>query len=324
MDAKLCVAKFFNVACDSVAAATESRATLTEDSTSYKELIYDRAKYKKGSTMSDANGYVLGQSARAARRLEIQDRHFASTSESLLDELEVKPSDRVVELGCGPGGLSKRILKRLGTGGVLVAVDSSQGLLDQAKQSLAGVSQARFEPVLADVSQPGKWLEGADVLLGRAVLHHVPMTEYLLGRVRSYLKPGTRVGFIEPDFRSPLAQLAFLEGTTRPELSPLRVWATAINALYLARRISPDVGATLGQTLELADYRKVRSTWTGVATEDHVIENMVMFYDEVRETLQSLGILTLAEVEKQQQLLQKLKLDSLPAVWGLFRVTALV
>jgi hypothetical protein len=104
----------------------------------------------------------------------------------------------------------------------------------------------------------------------------------------------------------------------------LRVWATAINALYLARRISPDVGATLGQTLELAGYRKVRSTWTGVATEDHVIENMVMFYDEVRETLQSLGILTVAEVEKQQQLLQKLKPESLPVAWGLFRVTALV
>jgi hypothetical protein len=48
---------------------------------------------------------------------------------------------------------------------------------------------------------------------------------------------------------------------------------------------------------------------------------MVMFYDEVRDTLQSLGILTVAEVMEQQQLLQSLAVDSLPAVWGLFRVT---
>jgi ubiquinone/menaquinone biosynthesis C-methylase UbiE len=272
--------------------------------------------------MSSPTNYVLGQSERAARRLEIQDRHFAATSELLLNELALKPSERVVELGCGPGGLSKRILKRLGTGGVLVAVDSSQGLLDQASKSLAGVSSARFEPVLADISKPGKWLEGANVLLGRAVLHHVPMAEYLLGRVPAILKAGTRVGFIEPDFRSPLARLAHLEATSRPELAPLRVWATAINELYLARRISPDVGATLSRTLELAGYRNVRDSWTECATDSLVIENMVMFYDEVRDTLQSYGIMSGAEVAEQQKLLGNLAVDSLPAVWGLFRATA--
>lgn len=274
--------------------------------------------------MSSSTGYVLGQSERAARRLEIQDQHFAATSELLLDELALKPTDRVVELGCGPGGLSKRILKRLGTGGVLIGVDSSQDLLDQASKSLAGVSGGRFEPVLADISRPGQWLQGADVLLGRAVLHHVPMAEYLLGRVRPILTSGTRVGFIEPDFRSPLADIAYLEATKRPELAPLRVWATAINELYLARRISPDVGATLSRCLEMAGYQNVRSTWTVCATDSLVLENMVMFYDEVNETLQSLGIMSTREVAEQQELLRNLKPDSLPPVWGLFRVTAAV
>jgi len=269
-----------------------------------------------------STGYVLGQSERAARRLEIQDQGFAVSSELLLDELAIKPTDRVVELGCGPGGLSKRILRRLGPGGVLVGVDSSQGLLDQARKSLVGVSQARFEPVLSDISRPGKWLEGADVLLGRAVLHHVPMAEYLLGRVKPILKTGVRIGFIEPDFRSPLARLAFLEATSRPELAPLRVWATAINELYLARRISPDAGATLGRTFEMAGYRNVRSFWSECPTDSLVIENILMFYDEVRDTLQSLGIMTVAEVTVQQEVLRKLPTGSLPAVWGLFRVTA--
>jgi ubiquinone/menaquinone biosynthesis C-methylase UbiE len=272
--------------------------------------------------MSNSTGYVLGQSERAARRLEIQDRHFAIPSELLLDDLKVRPTDRVVELGCGPGGLSKRILKRLGAGGVVVGVDSSPGLQEQASRSLAGVSAGRFEPVLADVSRPGPWLEGADVLLGRAVLHHVPMAEYLLGHVRPLLRQGTRVGFIEPDFRSPLARLAYLEATSRPELAPLRVWATAINQLYLARRLSPDVGASLGRTLESAGYRNVRSSWTECVTDELVIENMGMFYDEVRDTLESLGILTRTEVEEQQRLLQTLAVNSLPAVWGLYRVTA--
>src|SRR6478672_6294876 len=61
--------------------------------------------------------YVLGQDPAAARRLEIQDRQFAGPSERLLDALAVRPNDRVVELGCGPGGLTRRILRRLGRDG---------------------------------------------------------------------------------------------------------------------------------------------------------------------------------------------------------------
>src|SRR5439155_25030857 len=84
------------------------------------------------ATMSNAHGYVLGQSAAAARRLEIQDAHFADVSERLLDELALRPHERVVELGCGPGSFSRRVLRRLGKAGVLVGVDSSDGLLAQA------------------------------------------------------------------------------------------------------------------------------------------------------------------------------------------------
>src|SRR5207244_204271 len=119
--------------------------------------------------MATAQGYVLGQSEGAARRLEIQDAHFAEASESLLDELELRPQDGVVELGCGPGSFSRRILRRLGAGGVLVGVDTSAGLLAQATNLVADVSAARFEPVLADIAQLGSWLDGADVLVGRAV-----------------------------------------------------------------------------------------------------------------------------------------------------------
>lgn len=272
--------------------------------------------------MSEVRGYVLGQSARAARRLEIQDAHFADVSEQLLDELALKPGDRVVELGCGPGGFSRRVLRRLGKGGVLVGVDASEGLLEQARSALASAGPAEFKGMLADVSQPGPWLEGANVVLGRAVLHHVPMAELTLGKLRAVLPTGTRVGFIEPDFRSPLARLAHLEATTRPELAPLRVWAFAINHLYLANRISPDVGASLARTLQSAGYRHVREGWCECRSDSMMIENMLMFYDEVRDRLPALGILTSEEIDREQAALRALSPESLPAAWGMYRVTA--
>jgi ubiquinone/menaquinone biosynthesis C-methylase UbiE len=270
--------------------------------------------------MTLAQAYVLGQSERAARRLAIQDEHLAAPSEALLDLLELRPQDRVVELGCGPGTFSHRILRRLGEGGLLRAVDTSASLLAQAASRVADLGRARFEPIQADVAQLGPWLEGADVVVGRAVLHHIPLAETVLGRLRALLRPGTRVGFLEPDFRTPLARLAYLEATGRPELAALRVWAFAINSLYLANRLSPDVGATLARTMDGAGYHRVRAGWSECPSNGMMIENMLMFYDEVRDRLQSLSILTAEEIERQQELLAKLEPEALPAAWGNHRV----
>jgi ubiquinone/menaquinone biosynthesis C-methylase UbiE len=212
------------------------------------------------------------------------------------------------------------VLKRLGPEGVLVGVDSGEAMLAQARTRLADLGPERFQPVRADIAQLGPWLDGADVVVGRTVLHHVPMVEFMLGRLRARLRPGTRVGFIEPDFRTPLAHLAYLEAMGRPELAPLRVWATAINELYLASRLSPDVGASLASTLEQAGYRRVRGEWSLHRSDDTTIENMFMFYEEVRDRLQATGILTAAEIDEQQRLLRVLPREGLPGVWGIYRV----
>jgi ubiquinone/menaquinone biosynthesis C-methylase UbiE len=270
--------------------------------------------------VEDERGYVLGQSEAAAQRLGVQDAHFAEASERLLDELALRPDDRVVEFGCGPGAFSRRILRRLGSGDVLIGVDATEGLLAQASAALPGTELARFEPVKADVSELGPWLEGADVVVGRAVLHHIPMAELLLGRLRAALRLGSRVGFLEPDFRAPLARLAYLEAMGRSGLEPLRAWATAINQLYLARRLSPAVGATLDRALEAAGYRNVRVAWEECRSDQAMVENMLMFYDEVRDRLTSLGIMTAEEIARQQALLRAAQAESLPPAWATFRV----
>ncbi|MBY0456929.1 MAG: class I SAM-dependent methyltransferase, partial [Gemmataceae bacterium] len=144
--------------------------------------------------MSTTPEYVLGQSERAARRLELQDRHFAAASEALLDALALRPNDRVVELGCGPGAFTRRLLNRLGSDGVVVGVDTSASLLEQAKDTLGPLGGHRFRPTQADVSKLGAWIDGADVVVGRAVLHHVPMAEFFLGKLRATLPTGTRLG----------------------------------------------------------------------------------------------------------------------------------
>jgi ubiquinone/menaquinone biosynthesis C-methylase UbiE len=274
--------------------------------------------------VSTDHNYVLGQSEFAARRLELQDRHFAAPSEAILDALALRPGERIVELGCGPGGFTQRLVKRLGSSGQVVAVDASAELLAQAKATVGSSGAVRVEFVQADVSRPGAWLEGADVLVGRAVLHHVPMAEYLLGRLRVALRPGTRVGFLEPDFRRPLVRLAAEEASGRPELGTLLVFAKMINDLYAAWRISPAVGASLAPAMADAGYSEVRHAWHPFVSDASVLENMRMIYDEVRDTLVSLNISTSAAIDEQQKRLAQLTPGTLPPTWGLHQVTAVV
>lgn len=272
--------------------------------------------------MTHPQGYILGQSPDAARRLEIQDAHFADVSEKLLDELPLRPDDRVVELGCGAGSFSRRILPRLGERGYLVSVDAAPGMLEQARHNLGRLGTGRFEVVQADIGRPGPWLDGADAVVARTVLHHVPMVEFLLGRLRAVLRPGTRLGFIEPDFRTPLVRVAYQEATGRPELAPLGAWGMAINQLYQANRISPAVGATLARSLESAGCRHVRTWCLECRSDGLMIENMLMFYDEVRDRLAELNIMSAAEIAEQQRLLRGLAVDRLPPVWAVHCVVA--
>lgn len=266
--------------------------------------------------------YVLGQSTDAARRLNIQDLQFADESERLLDEIGLRPGDRVVEIGIGAGGFSRRILRRLGPGGVLVGVDYSPGLLEQARQNLLGVGEARFEPVSADVSRPGPWLDGADVVLGRTVVHHIPLAESWLGRLRTALHPGTRVGFVEPEFRALLGRFSALEAAGRHELAVLRVWAEGISRFYQASGLSPCVGATLAWALTAAGFTNVKGHSCEHPTDQTVIDNLLLYYEEIRDRYLTMGIMTADEIETQKQQLRALPTGELPAVWGIHRVTA--
>lgn len=265
--------------------------------------------------------YALGADAGAARRLEIQDSQFAAISERLLDRLNVQRSDHVVELGVGAGSFSRRIVQRLGADGLLTAVDYSQGLLDQAEQNLAGLSSARVEFVLSDIQQVGPLVANADVVAARTVLHHLPFPEVLLGKLRRVLRPGARLGFIEPEFRVPIAQLAALEAEGRSELAPLRRWAEGISRYYQRCGLAPCIGATLARTLDMAGYLRVENEWFECPTDAIAIENMLLYYQEICEKYQALDIMSSQEIEADQRLLAALSTENLPPSWGMYCVT---
>jgi ubiquinone/menaquinone biosynthesis C-methylase UbiE len=276
--------------------------------------------------------YSLGDNAAAARRLEVQDAQFAAISEALLDSLDLRPTDHVLELGCGAGSFSRRIMRRLGTGGALTCIDYTQGLLDQAAERLREANgpssdrRARLELVKCDIHEAGRLAAAADAVVARTVLHHLPFPEVFLGRLRRDLRPGTKLGFIEPEFRALLGRLAWQERQGRAELAPLRRWAEGISRYYQRVAVAPAIGASLAATMRAAGYSQVHCEWWECPTDAIALENMTLYYGEVRNNYIAQGLMTAAEIDRDVQCLAALSDDersnaSLPPVWGLYRVT---
>jgi trans-aconitate 2-methyltransferase len=129
---------------------------------------------------------------------------FADQRERPFDELvaRIRPAspDRVVDLGCGPGTATVRLLERWPAARV-IGVDSSPEMIREAS-SLAVPGRLDFE--LGDVRswQP----EGpVDVIVSNAVLQWVPGHAHLLAAWLGWLAPGGVLAFQVPaNFASPI------------------------------------------------------------------------------------------------------------------------
>jgi ubiquinone/menaquinone biosynthesis C-methylase UbiE len=88
--------------------------------------------------------------------------------EQALDLLELETGERVLELGCGTGGITSRLLRR---GALVTAVDWSEPMLRLARQRAPGASFATSE--LTEYQPQGEF----DVVLLAFVLHELAPQE---------------------------------------------------------------------------------------------------------------------------------------------------
>jgi trans-aconitate 2-methyltransferase len=93
----------------------------------------------------------------------------------------------VLDAGCGTGRVTKMLLDRLPRGHV-VAVDSSPGMVEAARDALAD----RATVVLSDLTEL-ELDEPVDAVFSNAVFHWVPDHERLFDRLHAALRPGGRL-----------------------------------------------------------------------------------------------------------------------------------
>ena len=127
-----------------------------------------------------------------ARSYDILTGLILRPSEASIGRLaQVKPGDKVLDVGCGSGRLTMAAQKWAGPEGEAVGIDPSPEMIQVARQNAgrAGLG-AKFElGVVEALPFPDKTF---DVVLNRLMLHHLPddLKQRGLAEMRRVLKPG--------------------------------------------------------------------------------------------------------------------------------------
>jgi SAM-dependent methyltransferase len=106
--------------------------------------------------------------------------------------LEVRPGWRCLELGCGNGSIAQALAKRVAPTGYVVASDIDLSYIVDLKAPYLEVRQI---DILHDLIEEDSY----DLVVARALLHHLTPARKAVERMIAAVKPGGVVLSIEPD-----------------------------------------------------------------------------------------------------------------------------
>ena len=199
------------------------------------------------STAPGTPDYNIGFSE---EHIEQLSRSTAATSAAYLLP-HLKPGQRVLDFGCGPGNISVGLARAVAPGGELHCVDMAQSQVElaQALAASQGLDNVRFH--VADVTNLPFEDGFFDVAHGHDVLAHVPDTRAALSEVMRTLKPGGIIGC-----REMICESCF----TYPEFGVLEKSWEIFEDIVATDGGHPQMGKDLKGHLAAAGFADIRMT----------------------------------------------------------------
>jgi trans-aconitate 2-methyltransferase len=105
----------------------------------------------------------------------------------VLDRLELRGDEAVLDAGCGSGRITQALIERLPRGRV-IAIDESPSMIAAARERLGPDADLRLSDLLElELEEP------VDAILSTATFHWIEDHERLFARLRAALRPGGRL-----------------------------------------------------------------------------------------------------------------------------------
>ena len=154
------------------------------------------------SAWRDTESLTEGKAREHAARLEHRARaeDEASARDEYLNLLRLSPGERVLDIGCGSGVVTREIARRVAPDGVVVGADYSPALLTVARERAndAGVG-GNIEWRQADCRNLPFPDASFDVVLAATVLAHVPEAERAIPEMVRVTRHGGQVAVFDFD-----------------------------------------------------------------------------------------------------------------------------
>ena len=118
---------------------------------------------------------------------------YKSLNKRVVDLADVKSGQRIVELACGTGGVTRLILERLkgARDSVVIGIDHSATGLKQAMQDLGNVRDATVQFVQSRMERISEVVkDSADTVILCNAIHYIPDKGALVCEISKSLKPG--------------------------------------------------------------------------------------------------------------------------------------
>ena len=138
---------------------------------------------------------VMGHEA--AGWLERSERDQEEHSEQLVDELGLRAGDVVADIGAGTGYYSRRLARKVGPRGKVLAQDIQPEMLELLRSNLSAAGLTNVVPVLGTTTNPRLAAGSVDLALLVDVYHEFDFPYEMMGAICRSLKPGGRVVFVE-------------------------------------------------------------------------------------------------------------------------------
>lgn len=115
----------------------------------------------------------------------------------VITALELRPGQRVADLGAGGGYFTYRLARAVGPQGRVYAVDSDPDMRSRIQKRAARKGYANIAPVDPGPDDP-TLPEPVDLILTVNAFHHLPNEAWYFAALSGFLAPSGRLAVIEP------------------------------------------------------------------------------------------------------------------------------
>ena len=234
--------------------------------------------------MSSKNGmYIHGTDPDEQRRLsKLNDL----LNERSLRGMDIHLGDRILDVGCGLGQLTRAMARKAGSDGVVVGIDESRAQIEEAIRQASAAGEGNLVEIrlgsAAELPLADDEWGTFDIAHARFLLEHVRYPETVVESMFRAVRPGGRV-IVEDDDHDVLRLSPEVEGFEE-------LWRGYI-AMYRALGCDPYVGRRLVTLLRHAGAVSTRNDWKffggchGVPLFKELVANFVGIIDGCRDTL---------------------------------------